>query len=231
MATLDRTLIPEVASCWTKIGVWGTQTPRCEKLDKAVHCRNCAVYTNAGRGLLGRKPSPDYIDEWTTMLARSNESAVKATTSLLVFRVGDEFVAISIRLVKEIVEMGRMHKIPHRNNSVLKGLVSIRGELKLCVSVGNLLGLRKCEVMNKDQRHLVYSERVVVVVKDGKEFAFPVSEVMGIRRVDPNTMQDAPSTISNSTSPYITGVFKIDDRNIGMIDEDHLFSGLDDNLI
>lgn len=226
MTTLDQIGIVKLDSCWTRIGVWGSQTPRCEKLDKVIHCRNCTVYTNAGRGLLERAPPPDYVDEWTGMLTRSNQATSKTTKSLLVFRIRDELIAISTRLVKEIVEMGRMHKIPHKDKNVIKGLVNIRGELKICVSVGSLLGIRRYEEAYENQQQVVYSERLIVVAKDGGDFVFPVSEVMGIRRVDPHTMQEAPSTISNSMLPYISGIYRIDNKSIGMIDEDNLFNGL-----
>jgi chemotaxis-related protein WspD len=216
----------KVDNCWSKIGVWGSQTPRCDRLKEVVHCRNCDVYSTAGRGLLERDPPPDYIDDWTALLARSNQAKPTKIQSILAFRIGDEFVAVSIGLVKEIVEMGRMHRIPHKCNNVVKGLVSIRGELRLCVSLGGLLGIKKGELSYLDEHHVSYSERLVVIVKGNDEFVFPVSEVIGIRHVDPNTIQGTPSTISNSMSSSIAGIYKIDGRNIGMLDDNKLLEGL-----
>jgi len=230
MNTLKEKLVIKIDNCWSKIGVWGTQTPRCEKLEQVIHCRNCEVYSTAGRGLLEREPPPTYVDEWTVLLTRSIRMEMTKTRTILAFRIGDEFLAIPIELVKEIVEMGRMHRIPHKHNSVMKGLVSIRGELKLCISIGGLLGIKKGELSYFDQQHISYSERLIVMVKNNDEFVFPVSEVIGIRRVDPVTIQNTPSTISNSMSSNIEGIYKIDGRNIGMLDENKLFEGLGKNF-
>jgi len=230
MSTLKEKPALKVNHCWSRIGVWGTQTPRCDKLEKVTHCRNCEIYSSAGRGLLERTLLPEYVDEWTQLLAKSTQATLAKTQSVLAFRIGDEYVAIAIELVKEIIEMGRMHRIPHKSNSVLKGLVSIRGELKLCVSIGGLLGIKKGELNYFDQQHISYSERLIVIVKGDDEFVFPVSEVIGICRVDPNSMHETPSTISKSMSSNIAGIFKIDGRNIGMLDEHKLFDGFGRNF-
>lgn len=219
-------MIVKIDRCWSTIGVWGTQKPRCPMLEKVIHCRNCDIYSSAGRGLLEREPPPDYIDDWTMLLAKKNQAALTKTLSILVFRIGDEYLAVSIGLIKEIVEMGKMHRIPHKSNSVIKGLVSIRGELKICVSLGGLLGIKKSESSYFDQHYISYSERLIMIVKSDDEFVFPVSEVIGIHRVDPGTLQNAPSTISNSMSSNIMGIYKVDSRTIGMLDENKLFSGL-----
>lgn len=230
MKVLTENPVIKVDNCWSKIGVWGTQTPRCDRLEKVTHCRNCDVYSTAGRGLLEREPPLDYVDDWTALLAKSSQATLTKTQSILAFRIGDEFVAIPVGLVKEIVEMGRMHRIPHKCNNVIKGLVSIRGELKLCVSLGGLLGIKKGELSYFDQHRISYSERLIVIVNGSDEFVFPVSEVIGIRRVDPGTMQGTPSTISNSMLSNIAGIYKIDGRNIGMLDERKLFEGLGRNF-
>ena len=216
--------------CWSKIGVWGRQTPRCDRLDDVIHCRNCDVFANAGRALLEREPPPNYINDWTELLARTNQTTLAKSRTVLAFRIGDELVAISIELVKEIVDMGRMHRIPHKDNKIIRGLVSIRGELKLCVSIGGLLGIKKGGLSYVNQ-HLPYSsEHLVVTVYGENEFVFPVSEVIGLRRVDPGALQNAPSTISNTMSSSITGIYVIDGRNFGMLDEAKLFEGFINNL-
>src|SRR5262249_33650916 len=56
-------------TCWNTIGVWGDRTPRCERLPEVIHCQNCEVYCKAGRGLLERLPSQEYLREWQQELA------------------------------------------------------------------------------------------------------------------------------------------------------------------
>ena len=38
--------------CWNRIGVWSRAGATCPKLDDVTHCRNCSVYSDAGRRIL-----------------------------------------------------------------------------------------------------------------------------------------------------------------------------------
>lgn len=125
--------------CWNRIGVKGDRS--CPELSKYVHCRNCPVFTAAGQQLFEREPPPGHLAEWTQRLAEPDVVAELGTVSVLVFRVGDEWLAMEIPLLVEIAELRPIHTIPHRSNAVLAGLVNIRGELHLCVSFGGLLGI------------------------------------------------------------------------------------------
>lgn len=125
--------------CWNKIGVKGDRS--CSELSKYVHCRNCPVFTAAGQRLFERKPPAGHLAEWTKRLAEPEAAIERGTISVLVFRIGDEWLAADISLLVEIAELRPIHTIPHRSNSVLAGLVNIRGELPLCVSLGGLLGI------------------------------------------------------------------------------------------
>lgn len=55
--------------CWNQIGVEGDRS--CPQLKTAIHCRNCSVYSLAGRSLLEREASPEYLHEWTQIVAKT----------------------------------------------------------------------------------------------------------------------------------------------------------------
>ena len=44
--------------------------PRCPRLDEVIHCRNCEVFTQAGRNLLERALPEEYKEEWGSVLVK-----------------------------------------------------------------------------------------------------------------------------------------------------------------
>src|SRR3954447_17010360 len=82
----------EIDPCWQKIGVYGDGT--CQELPKAIHCRNCSVYSNAGLQLLNRPLPKEYRREWTTHFAREKQATVSSKISAVPFRINREWLAL-----------------------------------------------------------------------------------------------------------------------------------------
>ncbi|MDP1880273.1 MAG: chemotaxis protein CheW, partial [Parachlamydiaceae bacterium] len=61
--------------------------------------------------------------------------------SLIVFRLNSEWLALRTEFLKEISSLKPIHKIPHRTNTVLNGVVNFHGQLQLCVSLQYALEL------------------------------------------------------------------------------------------
>ncbi len=58
---------------------------------------------------------------------------------MLVFRLGDEWLALPVGVLVEVTRPRPPHRVPHRGG-LLAGVVNIRGELHLCVRFDLLLG-------------------------------------------------------------------------------------------
>ena len=173
------------ANCWNSIGVWGREVPRCPKLDEFIHCQNCDVFHAASLKAYDRAIPDDYRLEWTEVLAGNKEAVVTADVkTAIVFRIGDEWVAISTSLCKEISRMMKIHRLPHNKSHILKGVVNNGGEIRICFSLGNLLGIAKAEQIFSDEFHSAYERMIVMDVK-GQNYVFPVSEIKGLLRFRP----------------------------------------------
>ena len=215
----------ELDDCWNRIGVWGKEKPRCPKMDQVIHCANCNVYSNAGRLLLDRGADQDYLHRWSDQLKDAVTKPEHNTMSVLVFRIAKEWLALPTRFFQEVVEMRVIHRIPHTKSPVLKGLVNIRGELQLCISLGALLGVEKGQVWNDDIANTIYA-RLVVISAEDMRFVFPVSEVRGIHRYLHADMQNIPATAGHGASNYMQGLLVLDKNHIGLLDEHLLLSAL-----
>ena len=133
--------LAEVFDCWNTIGVTGNGS--CRELLRFTHCRNCPVHSAAAAQLLDRPVLPQWRDEWTEHYAREKKLTTPARTSVVIFRIGPEWLALPTPAFQEVAERRIIHTLPRRRSvqNLVLGLVNIRGELLICVALGPLLGL------------------------------------------------------------------------------------------
>jgi len=206
-------------ACWNRIGVQGDRS--CPKLTEAIHCRNCPVFSDAGQRLFLRETPPEYLEERTRQLAEVEEAAGADMQSLLVFRLGPEWLAIETRSVIEVVETRAIHRVPHRTDRLLLGLVNIRGELHLCVSLRELLGIEG------KAKGTVQGDRLLVAALGGDAWVFPVDGVEGVHAASAAIMEDLPHTVQKSPRYYCQAIFRHKDTRIGALSPARLVRALE----
>lgn len=216
-----------IDDCWNKSGVRGKGS--CKELEKHVHCRNCPVYCAAAAVLLDRTLPPDYAAECTSHFAQPQQAKHLDTHAILVFRIGDEWLALPSLVCAEVVDMRPIHTLPHRQSPLLRGLASVRGELLVCVSLGYLLGLEQGRPVKKNRQRAAYS-RLVVIHGEGGRLVFPADEVHGILRFHPGELREVPTTVSKAASTFTTAVLPWEDKAIGCLDDQLLLYTLNRSL-
>ena len=83
-----------IDDCWNRIGIYGDKS--CPRLPEHIHCRNCSVYSAAATRLLDRYSfEQEHVEQYAT---RADERKV-ATRSLMIFRLGDEWLGLATRRV------------------------------------------------------------------------------------------------------------------------------------
>lgn len=204
--------------CWHTIGVWGKEIPRCPRLEELIHCKNCPVFHAASLKAYDRAIPEDYRSDWTQVLAESKEEFVSDHKSVIVFRIGDEWVAIATGLCKEISRMMKIHRLPHNKSQILRGVVNNGGEIRICFSLGNLLGIAKASQVFDAVFHSVYARMIVMEVA-GRQYVFPVSEISGLHYYREEESGALPKTVLASAASYMNGVIKWEDKNVGCLDE------------
>ena len=214
----------ERTDCWNHIGVSGDGT--CPELVKVVHCHNCPVYAAGGRSLLEREPPAEYLHEWTQALAEEKDEDTAADTlSVLIFRLGREWLALPTCVCQEMAEMRPIHTLPHRSGSVLLGLVNIRGVIQLCVSLSELLGLEAAADTTPATHHNTQAY-LVVIARESDHWVMLVDEIYGIQRFPRSAVRDAPVTVAKATPRLTKGVIDWQDKGVGYLDDELLFLAL-----
>jgi chemotaxis-related protein WspD len=216
-----------IDACWNRIGVHGDAT--CVELAVQVHCRNCPVYSRGALALLDRARVHD-LEETARLFAKDKQEQARGTHSAFVFRVGSEWLAISTAVVDEVADLRAIHSLPHRRSGVVLGLANVRGELLVCVSLAQLLGIEQKaeEPAPRERKHVL--RRLLVLRDRGLRLAFPVDEVHGTQRYHQAELKPAPSTVARATASYSRAVLPWDGHAVGLLDDELLFHSLNRNL-
>jgi chemotaxis-related protein WspD len=207
------------ADCWNHIGVSGDRS--CPELARVVHCRNCAVFTAAGRRFLKGPPPAGYLEEWTARLAEPEEKAAGELVSVLVFRLADEWLALPVQALVEVIPLRPIHRIPFRGG-LLAGLVNVRGELHLAVRLDQVLGIQRAS----GEQEKAAPRRLLVVRRQTEVWVFPVDEVDRVVRFPAVELVSVPPTLSRAATRFTRAVYRYDDRAVGLLDEQQLFETL-----
>jgi chemotaxis-related protein WspD len=215
----------ERRACWNEIGVHGDGT--CRELKKFIRCRNCPVYASAGVQLFERPLPPEYRREWTEHFTREKPLPAPRSNSAVVFRISAGWLALPAAAFQEVAERREVHSLPHRRQGMVLGLVNVRGELLICVSLGHLLGL---EGIPPAETLRAAHERLLVAEWDGSRFVFPVDEIHGIHRFETPELKEPPATPVKSNMSCIQGIVHWQGKAVGLLDARLLSSCLNRSL-
>lgn len=135
------------------------------------------------------------------------------------FVAGSEEYAVPILAVHEINRMMQITRVPHSPEFV-EGVINLRGKIIPVVDLRHRFGL-------EDLDH-TSDTRIVVVEVKGRVIGFTVDRVNEVLRISADIVDKAPAmTTSAVDGDYVSGVGKLEDRLLIMLDLDALF-GADD---
>lgn len=218
-----------IDDCWNRIGVRGDMS--CPELAEHVHCRNCPVHAAAALDMLDRPPPAGYLAEWSRHFAqgRAVESERQETGSVLVFRLGTEWLALATTSIQEIAELRTIHSLPRRTNGTVLGIANVRGEILVCVSLVGLLGLDTGPDTDSRNARTAH-KRLVVAGRNGNRVVMPVDEVHGVLRFETASLGSVPAVLAGSARPFTRGMLNWQERTVGYLDEKLLFDAIDRSL-
>lgn len=218
----------EINNCWLEIGVWGNGS--CDLLQQNIHCANCTKFEEAGTFLFEREAPEGYLDEWNEILSKGKDSNYFTENSYLFFRVCTEWFAIQIKNITYITELKTVHSLPGKTTTLLKGLTNIRGELKVVVDIKSVLNIDQNENYLADSSKKVY-KRMCVLSIEKDVWVFEVDEIMGIKKIQNESISPVPSTIKKSSANYLLGILhKDDDTFVGILDEKKMYMSINKNI-
>jgi chemotaxis-related protein WspD len=200
--------------CWRRIGVAGDRS--CAELAVHVHCRNCPVYADAARRNLQRPVDAGYREAWARELALPEPVPDTMDAAAMVFRVGAEWLAVPVALASTVAPPAPVHRIPHRPNGALLGVVNVDGRVLPAVSLAPLLGIETAGAPAPSGRHAF--ARLLVLDAGGQRIAVPVAEMYGILRHAAGAMRAPAATLGRPASKLLAGVIADGSIEAGLLD-------------
>ena len=143
------------------------------------------------------------------------ESNVDELVQIVNFSLGDEDFGVDIQAVKEINRIVELTKLPESSEFV-DGLANLRG------SIIPVVNLRKRFRMS-EKEHDVDSRIIIVTIEKGV-IGFAVDSVKEVLRISREVIENVPQFYTNVDTAYISGVAKLEDRLIVLLDLNKVLS-------
>jgi len=131
---------------------------------------------------------------------------------LVTFTIGEQY-GVPITQVQEIIRVGNITKVPN-SLPYMEGLINLRGR------VLPVLNLRKR--LKLPEKGLSQESRIVVVEASTKTIGLLVDAVSHVIKVSPEVVDKTPEEVLEVDSDYITGVCKLKNGLVILIDLERL---------
>ncbi|HBE95097.1 MAG TPA: chemotaxis protein CheW [Desulfovibrio sp.] len=135
---------------------------------------------------------------------------------LVTFSIGEEEFGVDILKVQEIIRTMEITKVP-RAPEFVEGVINLRGKVIPIVDLRKRFGL---ETRDHDKH-----TRIIVIEINQMIVGFVVDSVSEVLRIPANTVEPPPPVVSGLESEYISGVGKLQDRLLILLDLNRLLSG------
>ena len=119
------------------------------------------------------------------------------------FMVDGLYFGVEVLQVQEVIRYQEMTRVPLAN-AVIKGLINLRGQIVTAIDLR-----RRLELSDRPEGSLPMN--VVVRTADGA-LSLLVDEIGDVLNVEPESFERPPETVSGITRELISGVYKLKDR-------------------
>lgn len=138
---------------------------------------------------------------------------------LILFKVADEFFALSVDDVKEVVEISPLTRLPNAP-SIFLGVMNLRGRILKVVNLSQCLGLPS---LAEDKG----SQRIAVLNEPDMDIGLVIDQVSQIRRVLSKDLEEVPILKqSEGKSPFLRKLAKVDKNVVNVLDRGKLITSL-----
>ncbi len=133
---------------------------------------------------------------------------------LVSFKLSDETYGIEITKIREIILVGQITRVPETPHYI-KGLINLRS------SVIPVIDLRARFALAENE--LTQDSRIMVLNVGRRTIGIVVDSVNEVLRVSQDQISPAPPTVASLGNQYMTGLVRLEDQLLILLDVDRLF--------
>lgn len=141
---------------------------------------------------------------------------------LVTFSIGDEEFGVDILKVQEIIRTMEITKVP-KAPLFVEGVINLRGKVIPIIDLRRRFGL--------DTRDHDKNTRIIVIEINNMIVGFVVDSVSEVLRIPASTVEPPPPVVAGLESEYISGVGKLEDRLLILLDLDRLLSSEEKDML
>ncbi|WP_457571915.1 chemotaxis protein CheW [Desulfovulcanus sp.] len=134
---------------------------------------------------------------------------------LVTFRIGEEKFGVNILRVQEIIRTMEITCVP-KSPDFVEGVINLRGKVIPIIDLRKRFGLK----VRKYDKHT----RIIVIEINNMIVGFVVDAVSEVLRIPADTVETPPPVVAGVDAEYISGVGKLDDRLLILLDLERLFT-------
>ena len=160
---------------------------------------------------------------------RDKNTQSETILKYLTFSLGIEEYGIPVLQVLEIIKINKLIEVPHAKKYFL-GLMDVRGHVVPVIDLKTKLGIFYSEDEDLDEagKHEdeedEFGDRAIIIKAFGKRVGLAVDKVSHVHNFNTNSIDVGPASMKNASSRYITGVGKIKDNFVILLDLENLFT-------
>ncbi|MDB4888868.1 MAG: cheW-like domain protein [Gemmatimonadetes bacterium] len=145
-------------------------------------------------------------------------------SSVLVFRLGTEWLAFPTASLDRVADATVVHSLPHRRRGATAGIVNVGGDLVVHVSLAGLLGVESADDASAERRRVV--RRLMVLTDARGRLAITVDEVWGVHHYRDDELRAIPPTLARAGTSYTVSMLQVDTHTVGVLDASRVLDAL-----
>ncbi|MEI8374490.1 MAG: chemotaxis protein CheW [Planctomycetota bacterium] len=158
-----------------------------------------------------QEPPVSIADSTLREQTRNNSTG---SMQLVSFKLSNETYGIEITKIREIILVGQITRVPETPHYI-KGLINLRS------SVIPVIDLRARFALAENE--LTQDSRIMVLNVGRRTIGIVVDSVNEVLRVSQDQISPAPPTVASLGNQYITGLVRLEEQLLILLDVDHLF--------